>query len=210
MRKTTRQLPQKELSWKTFKYYFKKMKTRVKELNNFNRFTRFLLFPEAWPSCWHQYSTLILGIFSSRGFAITLSILRPNSGSAAALAPDTFICFWCVRVCVLVAQLCLTLCDPMNCGLPGFPVHGIIQARIREWTAIPFSRGSSRPRDRTLVSCVAGRFFTVWATGKLYLLLDSSVKKVFPQDNFKTSPWAVLLRGHKYTDKALLHWLNSS
>ena len=42
-------------------------------------------------------------------------------------------------VCVLVAQLCLTLCDPTNCSLPGFSVHGILQARILEWTAIPFS-----------------------------------------------------------------------
>ena len=43
----------------------------------------------------------------------------------------------------LVAQLCLTLCDPMDCGLPGFYVHGIFQARVLEWVAISFSRGSS-------------------------------------------------------------------
>ena len=52
----------------------------------------------------------------------------------------------------------------MNCSLPGSPVHGILQARILEWVAIPFSRGSSQGRDQTQVSCVAGRFFTVWAT----------------------------------------------
>ena len=46
-----------------------------------------------------------------------------------------------------VAQLCLTLCDPMDCSLPGSSVHGILQARILEWVAISFSRGSSRPRD---------------------------------------------------------------
>ena len=46
-------------------------------------------------------------------------------------------------------------------------VHGILQARILEWTAIPFFRGSSQPRDQTWVSCIAGRFFTVWATGKI-------------------------------------------
>ena len=45
-------------------------------------------------------------------------------------------------------------------------VHGILQARILEWVAFPFSRGSSQPRDRTQVSCIAGRFFTSWATGK--------------------------------------------
>ena len=63
-----------------------------------------------------------------------------------------------------VAQSCPTLCDPVDCSLPGSSVHGIFQARILEWVAISFSRGSSRPRDRTLVSCTAGRRFTVWAT----------------------------------------------
>ena len=47
----------------------------------------------------------------------------------------------CVCVCVLVALLCLTLCDPMDCSLPGSSVHGILQARILEWVAIPFSKG---------------------------------------------------------------------
>ena len=48
-----------------------------------------------------------------------------------------------------VTQLCPTLCDPVDCSLPGFSVHGILQARILEWVTISFSRGSSRPRDRT-------------------------------------------------------------
>ena len=52
----------------------------------------------------------------------------------------------------------------MDCSPPGFSVHGIFQARILEWIVIPISRGSSPPRDRTSVSCIAGRFFTVWAT----------------------------------------------
>ena len=49
-------------------------------------------------------------------------------------------------------------------SLPGSSAHGIIQARILEWVAIPFSRGSSQPRGQIQVSCIAGRFFTVWAT----------------------------------------------
>ena len=57
-------------------------------------------------------------------------------------------------------QLCLTLCNPMDYNLPGSSVHGILQARILEWVAMPSSRGSSRPRDWTCESCVAGRFFT--------------------------------------------------
>ena len=59
---------------------------------------------------------------------------------------------------------CLTLCDPMGCSLPGSSIHGILQARVLEWVAISFSRGSSRPRDRTQVSHIVGRRFTIWAT----------------------------------------------
>ena len=59
-----------------------------------------------------------------------------------------------------VAQSCPTLCDHMNGSLPGSAIHGIFQARILDWAAISFSRGSSQPRDRTPVSCIAGRFFT--------------------------------------------------
>ena len=54
-----------------------------------------------------------------------------------------------------------TLCDPVNCSLPGSSVHGVLQARIPEWVAVPFSRGSSQPRDQTQVSCIAGGFFTI-------------------------------------------------
>ena len=63
-----------------------------------------------------------------------------------------------------VAQSCLTLCDPMDCYLLGSSIHGIFQARVLEWVAISFSRGSSQPRDLTQVSCIAGRCFTVWVT----------------------------------------------
>ena len=62
-----------------------------------------------------------------------------------------------------VTQSCLTLCDPMDCSPPGFSVHGIFPARILEWIAVSFFRGSSQPRNRTRVSCIAGGFFTDWA-----------------------------------------------
>ena len=62
---------------------------------------------------------------------------------------------------MLVAQSCLTLCNPMNCSSPGSSVCWILQARILEWVAISFSKGSSQLRDRTQVSHIAGRFFTV-------------------------------------------------
>ena len=65
-----------------------------------------------------------------------------------------------------LAQSCPTLCDPMDCSPPGSSIHGILQARILEWVAISFSRGSSWPRDWAQVSCIAGRFFTTEPPGK--------------------------------------------
>ena len=78
------------------------------------------------------------------------------------------LCYWSIRVLgpsnmdtlravvkVKVTQSCLTLCDPMD-----YTVHGILQARVLEWAAFPFSRGSPQPRGPTQVSCIAGRFFT--------------------------------------------------
>ena len=74
-----------------------------------------------------------------------------------------------------VAQLCLTLCDLMDCSLPGCSVCGILQARILEWIAISSHRGSSWPRDRTQVSCIAGRLYTVWATREKKGIYKASV-----------------------------------
>ena len=68
------------------------------------------------------------------------------------------------KVKVLVTQCCLTFCDPMDCSPPGSSIHGIPQARILEWVAVPFSRGSSLLRNWTQVSLIVGRFFTIWAT----------------------------------------------
>ena len=66
---------------------------------------------------------------------------------------------------LLVAQLCPTLCNPMDCSPPGSSVHGAcLEARILEWVAISFSRGSSQPRDRTQDSRITGRHFNLWAT----------------------------------------------
>ena len=78
--------------------------------------------------------------------------------------------------CCLVTKSLLTLCNPMDYSLPGSPGHGILQARILECVAISYSRGFSWPRDCTRVSCIAARFFTVWATElsyyQAYPLLD--------------------------------------
>ena len=76
-----------------------------------------------------------------------------------------------MKVKVSVPQLCLILCDPMDLrGLPGSSFHGISQAKILEWVTIPFSGGSSQPRDQTQISCIAGSFFTTWTTGDTHSL----------------------------------------
>ena len=72
-----------------------------------------------------------------------------------------------------VAQSCPTLCDPMDCSLPGSSIHGIFQARVLEWVSISFSRGSSWPRNWTGVSCTAGGFSTSWATREALILTNS-------------------------------------
>ena len=72
---------------------------------------------------------------------------------------------------VKVTQSCPALCNPMDCSFPGSWVHGILQAKILECVAISFSRGSLKPRDQTQVSCIAGRFFTIWATREALLCL---------------------------------------
>ena len=65
---------------------------------------------------------------------------------------------------MLVSHSCLTLCNSMDCSPPGSSVYGILQAKILVWVAISFSRGSPQPRDWTQVSCIVGKFFTIWAT----------------------------------------------
>ena len=95
---------------------------------------------------------------------------------------DSFMSFHFINLCdslkrmksgkkVSVAQLCLTLCDPMDCSPPDSSVCEILQARILEWVAIPFIRGSSQPRDRTQISCTADGFFTICVIlyGQLYI-----------------------------------------
>ena len=81
--------------------------------------------------------------------------------------PITVCCLWKVKV----TQSCPTLCDPMD-----YTVHGILQARILEWVAIPFSRGSSQTRDWTQVSHIAGGLFISWATREAWSFLITLFK----------------------------------
>ena len=70
---------------------------------------------------------------------------------------------------------CPTFCDPVDCNRPGSSIHGIFQARILEWVAIFFSRGSSWHQDWTQVSRIAGKLFTLWATGEHLLIVKYSM-----------------------------------
>ena len=101
---------------------------------------------------------IVSGIFPCKqsGFAITKQDVGPPLETT-----------WVAQIHwneMKVIQSCPTLCDPMDCSLPASSVHEILQARILEWVAIPFSKGSSWSKDWTWVSCIAGRFFTIWAT----------------------------------------------
>ena len=92
----------------------------------------------------------------------------------------------------------------MGYSPPGSSVHGILRARILEWAAISFSRGSSQPRDGTRVSSIAGRFFTIWATREASFSLEF--------DQFKGSPGECLYNikakggGHHICSLSLTNW----
>ena len=110
-------------------------------------------------------------------------MLKPGQPKKCGKSQQKFNSFWIFTLWskVLVAQLCPTLWDPMDYSPPGSSIHGILQARILEWLAMPSSRRSSRPRDRTQVSCITGRFFTIWAT-----LVQ---KKSLPEMTLGFRPW---------------------
>ena len=94
--------------------------------------------------------------------------LRPQQsprGGEMEMALQPWLFYRCK---VKVTQSCPTICDPMD-----YTVNGILQARVLEWVAIPFSRGSSQPRDWTQVPWIAGRFFTSWATREAPLFNDA-------------------------------------
>ena len=95
------------------------------------------------------------------------------------------------------AQSCLTLCNPMDCSLPDSSVHEILQARILEWVAIPFSGGIFPTRDQTHVYCIAGGFFTVWATKEFRQPLKAE------KDKKKNSPLE-LLEGTRFNKTLIL------
>ena len=120
---------------------------------------------------------------------LSLNLVIRSSWSEPQSAPGlVFVRFGGDHLFVKVAQLCPTIWDPMD-----YIVHGILQARILEWVAFPFSRGFSQPRDRTQVSCIAGRFFSCWATAahkemqEYWTIIGDSLASSFAY-LFSTSP----------------------
>ena len=126
---------------------------------------------------------------------------------------------WPLGLCSVCAQW-PTLCDPMDCSFPISFVHGIFQARMLEWLAISSSRGSSCPRDWTCfsyVSCIAGRFFTCWATGaflatarsgQLFLPPDESPVKLDSKHLLGGSLLEILLRQNgQYGKESWVRWV---
>ena len=103
--------------------------------------------------------------FTGRGFSFSIFSLRfPRHCHPSHLQPKFSPGKKANPKWPAVTQSCPALCNPMDCSPPSSSVHGILQARILEWVAISFSRGSSWPRDQTQVSCIAGRRLTAWAT----------------------------------------------
>ena len=120
------------------------------------------------------------GIFPTQGSnPHLLHLLHWQMGSLPLMLPGKpifYLCWWINHSAVSNS------CFPMDCSPPGSSVHGISQARILEWVAISFSRGSSWPRDQTWVSCIAGGFFTYWTVN----WLDSPCCTMYPCSLFYT------------------------
>ena len=105
-----------------------------------------------------------------------------------------------------VAQWCPTLCNPMDCSLPGSSIRGIFQARVLEWVPISFSRGSSWPRVRTRVPCIAGRRFTIWATREAPVGKESAYNAGDNGDAVRSLEWEDPLEEHMATHFSILAW----
>ena len=142
----------------------------VKVMNYFNAFLIQLLL-----YYWDKLTLFEIELYDCHFLCSTFLMCHWYSFLVYFVYEISLLEFFCyiLCVCVLAAQSCPTLRDPMHFSPPGSSVHGILQARILEWAAIPFSRGCSWPRDWTLVSCVAGRLFTFWSTREALNILFS-------------------------------------
>ena len=145
---------------------------------------------EAW-SLNHQAAREVPRIILTAGHVTKKWLLVEFCAPAASLI---------IYCCFSAAKSCLTLCDPADCKLPGSPVHGIFQVRILEWVAISLSRVSSEPRDRTLVLCTVGRFFTIWATREAHEMCYKS--------KFHIRVWRLMMKRNVKISPIICVWLN--
>ena len=103
-----------------------------------------------------------------------------------------FYCLFYLLYCYCeseVAQLCPTLCNPMDCSLPGSSIHRIFQARVLEWGAISFSRRSSQLSDWSWISRIVGRHHTVWATREVWINVYYNMKNQIYFSQIKLILW---------------------
>ena len=126
----------------------------------------------SWYRSWHIWA--YLGLHSVYSFSLPCKLSSSHDlvhyiesgpmGFSCALYGSLHSYLLPSSACCLVAELCSTLCDSMDCSPPGSSVHGIVQARILEWVAMFPSRGSSQPRDQTQISCIGRWILCRWAT----------------------------------------------
>ena len=116
---------------------------------------------------------------------------------------------WVFQLFALVTQSCPTLWDPMDCSPPGPLSMRILWARILEWVAMPSFRESSEPRDWTLISCISGRFFTIWATREAVFIVFSFLKFLTSnKDNILILPTLILGLCHSWYVKSLMFFIS--
>ena len=119
---------------------------------------------------WTAQSLIILTKAAFKGYMIysSANYLSSNFYWEFITQRALYLYYLYIHVKGLVAQSCLIFCDLMDCSLPSSSAHGILQAKILEWVAVPSSRGSHQPRDWICVSCIAGRFLQSESSGKPY------------------------------------------
>ena len=144
-------IPMDREDWRVTVHRVTKSRTQLNNQKTTTTNMYFLLMQVFW--CAFFLWTLHIPSIMCELLGISYKTLRWLSNLSGYESESRF--NFCVSVCSCAHSYVLTLCDPMDCSSPGSFVHGILQARILEWVAIAFSRGSSQPRGRTRVSCVS-------------------------------------------------------
>ena len=146
----------------------------------------------------HWHRTLVSGMLTSRVIlACNLPVARITWKEGMSFISLYWYSVTRIQVvlselwCAQLLQLCLTLCSPIDCRPPACSIHGVFQARILEWDAMPSARASSWPRDQTCISCVScisGRFFTTEPPEKAHRWSLMSVQCINARSSDDLSP----------------------